>query len=286
MSVITLNVPYKRPKVLHFKNRTQESDEALKRIIDKPDENLNSSNFRYLYDLGGEDGVYKKLVYFLPLALEAALKEPKTDSHTVEMIRFIAFYQDQLKKDGLFEAVIRDIRTIFESYTKDFVFMYYERGIQNSFPAARLLRALFYESQRAENSDKKVDFHNLAIDLLFKPSSNDYLKAAWFVEFASQFNITRNRLILSHIERLRKEYFEKKLSSGKLELFLNTNGSIICYTGKDGDIGYYDNPEVQRIYNDTSLIKECYKIIDSSRRKIEIPELYWEIIKKNLPDVR
>ncbi len=180
---------YRKPKTLT--DRYEEaSEEAVKRLLAKPEESFGWKDFNLLYRVGVAAASYQEGLYFLPEALAFLRNNPKDEalSCVADIVWFLSSYASQLEKDVLLHDCRLEIQGIIADQTKEFVILHWDRetspemcgsrdyrdSVQNSDLVTHLLEALL----------RFDTLGSWATDFLEELASttDDPVRSAWYLE--------------------------------------------------------------------------------------------------------
>ena len=177
LDLITQKICPKYPRPAKFSNPGGDfSDEELKELIRKRDNELTETDLMCIFQGALPAGEYHEVIYFLPIALQHIVENKESDTAN-ELLRWISYNQEELQADGYYDDLLKFFETLLAELTSKCVLS--ENYVKNS----NLCETL------AEILNKN---HNGMGDVLIKKylgKVKNSVQAGWLLHFLEYYYI-------------------------------------------------------------------------------------------------
>jgi len=177
LDLITQKICPKYPRPAKFSDPGGDfSDEELKELIRKRDNELTETDLMCIFQGALPAGEYHEVIYFLPIALQHIVENKESDTAN-ELLRWISYNQEELQADGYYDDLLKFFETLLAELTSKCVLS--ENYVKNS----NLCETL------AEILNKN---HNGMGDVLIKKylgKVKNSVQAGWLLHFLEYYYI-------------------------------------------------------------------------------------------------
>lgn len=105
------------------------SDEELKELIRKPDNELTETDLMCIFQGALPAGEYHEVMYFLPITLRHIAENKESDTAN-ELLRWMSYNQNALQADNCYDDLLNFFETLFAELTSECVLS--ENYVKNS----------------------------------------------------------------------------------------------------------------------------------------------------------
>ena len=177
LDLITQKICPKYPRPAKFSDPGGDfSDEELKELIRKRDNELTETDLMCIFQGALPAGEYHEVMYFLPIALQHIAENKESDTAN-ELLRWMSYYREYLQADGYYDDLLNFFETLFAELTSEYILS--ENYVKNS----NLCETL------AEILNKN---HNGMGDVLIKKylgKVKNSVQAGWLLHFLEYYYI-------------------------------------------------------------------------------------------------
>ena len=152
------------------------SDEELKELIRKRDNELTETDLMCIFQGALPAGEYHEVMYFLPIALQHIAENKESDTAD-GLLRWMSYYREDLQADGCYDDLLNFFETLFAELTSEYILS--ENYVKNN----NLCETL------AEILNKN---HNGMGDMLIKKylgKVENSVQAGWLLHFLEYYYI-------------------------------------------------------------------------------------------------
>jgi hypothetical protein len=111
LDLITQKICPKYPRPAKFSDPGGDfSDEELKELIRKRDNELTETDLMCIFQGALPAGEYHEVMYFLPIALQHIVENKESDTAN-ELLRWISYNQEELQADGYYDDLLKFFET-------------------------------------------------------------------------------------------------------------------------------------------------------------------------------
>jgi len=130
LDLITQKICPKYPRPAKFSDPGGDfSDEELKELIRKRDNELTETDLMCIFQGALPAGEYHEVIYFLPIALQHIVENKESDTAN-ELLRWISYNQEELQADGYYDDLLKFFETLLAELTSKCVLS--ENYVKNS----------------------------------------------------------------------------------------------------------------------------------------------------------
>ena len=130
LDLITQKICPKYPRPAKFSDPGGDfSDEELKELIRKRDNELTETDLMCIFQGALPAGEYHEVMYFLPIALQHIAENKESDTAN-ELLRWMSYYREYLQADGYYDDLLNFFETLFAELTSEYILS--ENYVKNS----------------------------------------------------------------------------------------------------------------------------------------------------------
>ena len=177
LDLMTQKICPKYPRPAKFSDPGGDfSDEELKELIRKRDNELTETDLMCIFQGALPAGEYHEVMYFLPIALQHIAENQENDTLD-NLLRWTSYNQEDLQADGIYDDLLNFFETLFVELTSQYILS--ENYVKNSNLCETLVQIL------NEN-------HNRMGDMLIKKylgRVENSVQAEWLLHFLEYYYI-------------------------------------------------------------------------------------------------
>ena len=130
LDLITQKICPKYPRPAKFSDPGGDfSDEELKELIRKRDNELTETDLMCIFQGALPAGEYHEVMYFLPIALQHIAENKESDTAD-GLLRWMSYYREDLQADGYYDDLLNFFETLFAELTSEYILS--ENYVKNS----------------------------------------------------------------------------------------------------------------------------------------------------------
>ena len=130
LDLITQKICPKYPRPAKFSDPGGDfSDEELKELIRKHDNELTETDLMCIFQGALPAGEYHEVMYFLPIALQHIAENKERDTAD-GLLRWMSYYREDLQADGYYDDLLNFFETLFAELTSEYILS--ENYVKNS----------------------------------------------------------------------------------------------------------------------------------------------------------
>ena len=130
LDLITQKICPKYPRPAKFSDPGGDfSDEELKELIRKRDNELTETDLMCIFQGALPAGEYHEVMYFLPIALQHIAENQENDTLD-NLLRWASYNQEDLQADGIYDDLLNFFETLFVELTSQYILS--ENYVKNS----------------------------------------------------------------------------------------------------------------------------------------------------------